>query len=240
MKLASTTIPASLAVATPRKLQIAESSNNNPDKIELQSQERSSRTSQILKSAAVGAAYGAAVGTASGLLYSNVPTMNATAIHMGAILAGGAGGAVVIGNQMPASVDRPANYALGAVAGAGITWGTSALGLLQNPVVGGVGGALLGGFYGAVAGFIHSTATPNEAPQKALTQQTPSEENSTQSHKGAWNAMAGAYALGGTVLGGRVAYLAATGQISSAAALGGGAIAAVALGNAYLIHRLVA
>ena len=44
--------------------------------------------------------------------------------------------------------------------------------------------------------------------------------------------------LGGTVLGGRVAYLAATGQISSAAALGGGAIAAVALGGETSVENL--
>ena len=52
--------------------------------------------------------------------------------------------------------------------------------------------------------------------------------------------MAFAYGVGGTVLGVRVATLAAQGQLSTGAALGGAAVAAGALVNGYLIQKYIA
>jgi len=110
--------------------------------------------SRIMKWAAAGAAYGALVGAGTALTYNAFGIGGATAIHMTAILAGGGLGAAVIGKQLKPLADPPMCYALGALGGAGLTWGTSAFGLMQNPLLGAVAGAALGAFYGAVAGAV--------------------------------------------------------------------------------------
>jgi hypothetical protein len=230
------------------KVEVVEAAPVAQDTVETKSE---SRAALILKTAAAGAAYGAAVGTASGLLYSNVGEMSATAIHMGAIVAGAAGGAVVIGNKMEPVVEKPFNYALGALTGAGVTWGTSAFGLLHKPLLGGVTGAALGGIYGAIAGFIASTTHPSESAKAGTTKSTP---NANQTFAGtpsqgqvdeaglpkkAWSGMAIAYGVGGVALGTRVAMLAASGRISAGMAAGGAAVAAGALLNGYLLQKWV-
>lgn len=108
----------------------------------------------ILKSALLGAGYGALVGAGTALLYNAQPLTTATGYHMAGIAAGGIGGAALLGPAMQPKVEAPASYALGALAGAGITWGTSAFGLLHQPVVGAVAGAALGAFYGAIGALV--------------------------------------------------------------------------------------
>jgi hypothetical protein len=250
MKLAQTNsiTQATVQPKVTAKVDVVDSSPVAQDTVETQ---QDGRASLILKTAAAGAAYGAVVGTASGLLYSNVGEMSATAIHMGAIVAGAAGGAVVIGNKMEPVVEKPFNYALGALTGAGVTWGTSAFGLLHNPVVGGVTGAALGGIYGAIAGFIASTTHPSEPAAAGATKSAPSANQTfagTPSKdqvddvglpKKAWSGMAIAYGVGGVALGTRVAMLAASGRISAGMAAGGAAVAAGALLNGYLLQKWV-
>ena len=106
----------------------------------------------VAKSALAAAAYGAMVGGASAYLYGSTDIGSATAIHMTAILGGGALGAGVLSHAIDHQFEKPSNYAMGALLGAGITWGTSALGMLGRPVVGAVAGAMAGAFYGAMGG----------------------------------------------------------------------------------------
>ena len=111
--------------------------------------------SSVLKSTLVGAAYGALVGAGTALLYQNNSLQSATAFHMTGIAAGGVAGAGILGKAMQPKVEAPASYALGALVGAGVTWGTSAFGLLHSPIIGAVAGGALGAFYGAIGAAIH-------------------------------------------------------------------------------------
>ncbi|MCA9780456.1 MAG: hypothetical protein KC800_27215 [Candidatus Eremiobacteraeota bacterium] len=106
----------------------------------------------VAKSALAAAAYGALVGGASAYVYGSTDIGSATAIHMTAILGGGALGAGVLSHAIDHQFEKPSNYAMGALLGAGVTWGTSALGMLGRPVVGAVAGAMAGAFYGAMGG----------------------------------------------------------------------------------------
>ena len=219
-----------------------------------------SRTATILKTAAKGAAVGAVLGTASGLAYSNMDLHSVTAAHVGTILAGGAAGSFIIGKELQPKVEAPAAYALGAVAGAGFTWGTTAFGLLQNPVVSGIAGAALGGFYGGIGAFI-STFKPEtegavvagtevqsspvriESPtqQPAPPAQAPADPQQPEKlPSGMWKGMAVAYGIGGAALAAKMTQMAINGQITAGNAVGGAAVAGVALLNGYLIHKLIA
>lgn len=104
----------------------------------------------IGKSALIGAIYGAAVGTGSSVVYNSADIGSATAVHMTAILGGGALGAGVLSHAIDHQFEGPMKYAMGALFGAGVTWGTSALGMLGRPVLGAVSGALAGAFYGGM------------------------------------------------------------------------------------------
>ena len=114
------------------------------------------RGARALRWGAAAAAYGALTGGATALAYNTFGFEVGTAVHMTAILAGGAAGSAVIGKQLP-GMDPPMAHAIGALLGAGLTWGTSAFGLLQNPLLGVVAGATLGAFYGGIAGAIFPT-----------------------------------------------------------------------------------
>lgn len=113
-----------------------------------------SRAARILIGAAAGAAYGAAVGSGTALAYAAAGLSTGTMIHMGLIVAGGAVNAPLLGKLLESKVERPTNFVLGGMIGAGVTWGTSAFGLMGSPVIGAVAGGLAGAFYGGLAGAI--------------------------------------------------------------------------------------
>lgn len=113
-----------------------------------------SRLTRVLLGAAAGAVYGAAVGSGTTALYAALGLSAGTVAHMGLILGGGAINTPIIGKVLEPKVDKPSNYVLGAFLGAGVTWGTSAFGLMGNPVVGAVGGGLAGAFYGGLLGAL--------------------------------------------------------------------------------------
>lgn len=110
--------------------------------------------SRVLKWSAVGAAYGAAVGAGTACAYNAFGLQTGTAVHMTGILAGGVVGAAVLGKELQSVFERPMCYAMGTLLGAGLTWATSAFGILQNPVLGAVAGGTLGAFYGALGAAI--------------------------------------------------------------------------------------
>lgn len=199
---------------------------------EVDSSDRVSVGASALRGALVGAAYGAAVGVGGSLLYRSFDLGSATAIHMGGILAGGGLGAGVLGVAMQPKVEAPASYALGALAGAGVTWGTSGLGMVTSPAVAAVAGAALGAFYGAVGGAIHAYSGPNsESKTRGASEQEPGVP------KAAWSALAIAYGLGGTAISGAMIAKFAAGSLTPAGALAGGLVAAGAFTNAYLTHK---
>jgi hypothetical protein len=116
---------------------------------------RSTGWKRIATWAAAGAAYGALVGAGTAGMYNALGFDVGTPAHMTGIIAGGAAGAAVLGRELQPTFDKGSAYAIGALAGAGMTWGTSAFGLLQNPVLGAVMGGVLGASYaGAAAAMI--------------------------------------------------------------------------------------
>lgn len=195
--------------------------------------ERVSVGKAALRGALAGAAYGAAVGAGASWLYRSAELASATAIHMGGILAGGALGAGVLGKVMQPKVEAPASYALGALAGAGVTWGTSGLGMVTTPAVASLAGAALGAFYGAVGGAIHAYDGPN-GQRSARLSEAPQQPGVP---KAAWSALSVAYGLGGTAITGAMIARAAAGSLTPAGALAGGLVAAGAFTNAYLTHK---
>ncbi len=204
--------------------------------------ESSSVVSSAIKSALVGAAYGAVVGGRTNALYSNTDLMTATAVHAGGILAGGGLGAVVLGGPLQKKAEPPAAYALGALAGAGVTWATSAFGMLASPTVGIVAGATLGAFFGAVGGAIHASKGTNDrlpvAPafvaDAGKTEPTKPEPGLP---KAAWSGLAIAYGVGGTALTAAVIAKGLAGSLTPGMAAAGGLVAAGAFANAYLTNK---
>ena len=201
--------------------------------------ESSSVVSTAVKSAVVGAAYGALVGGATSHLYSNTGLMTATAGHMGGIVAGGGLGAGVLGKALGKKAEPPAAMALGALAGAGVTWATSAFGILGNPAVGAAAGLALGAFFGAVGGAIvasegtndRSTAvaeTPNPSFAKVEEQKFP---------KTAWTGIQVAYGLAGTAILAGAAAKGIAGTLTPKVLGAGALVAGGAYLNAYLIHK---
>jgi hypothetical protein len=194
--------------------------------------EESSVVGTALKSALVGAAYGALVGGSTNALYRSTDLMTATGAHMAGIAGGGALGSVVLGKALQKKAEPPAAYALGALAGAGVTWATSAFGMLPNPMVGIVAGATLGAFFGAVGGAIHASKGSNDRPLTLGAQ-----ESQNGLPKAAWKGMAVAYGVAGTALTGAMIAKGMAGTLTPGLAAGGGLIALGAFANAYLINK---
>lgn len=194
--------------------------------------ESSSVGKSALKAALVGAAYGAIVGGSTNALYSSTDLMTATAVHMGGIAAGGALGAAVLSGPLSKKAEPPANYALGALAGAGITWGTSAFGMLPNPMVGIVAGAVLGAFYGAVGGAIVASKGSNDRPVSAF---APEQEKGLP--KAAWSGLAVAYGAAGTAITAAMIAKGIAGTLTPGMAGAGGLVAVGAFANAYLTQK---
>lgn len=178
-----------------------------------------------LTGAAGCAAYGALVGGATSALYTSTELMTATGIHAGGILAGGALGAVTLGPLFEKKMEKPAAYALGALAGAGVTWGTSAFGLLQNPGVAIVAGAALGTFYGAVGGAILGSEGTNDTKK--------SSEGGLS-----FKPLAVAYGLGGAAITGAMVAKGLAGTLTPGLAVAGTLVATGAFVNAYLTAKL--
>lgn len=201
--------------------------------------ESSSVAGSAVKAALIGAAYGALVGGSTNALYQSTDLLTATGVHMAGIAAGGALGAGVLGQALKKKAEPPAAYALGALAGAGITWGTSAFGMLPNPMVGVVAGAVLGAFYGAVGGAIVASKGSNDRP--VSTPPASSFTLSSQQEKGlpkaAWSGLAIAYGAAGTALTGAMIAKGIAGTLTPGMAAAGGLVAAGAFANAYLTHK---
>ncbi len=180
--------------------------------------------SGALTGAAGGAAYGALVGGATSALYAGTELMTATGIHAGGILAGGALGAVALGPLFEKKMEKPAAYALGALAGAGVTWGTSAFALLQNPTVAIVAGAALGTFYGGVGGAILGSSGTND----------------TKRAEGglSFKPLAVAYGLGGAAITAGMVARGLAGTLTPGLAVAGTLVASGAFVNAYLTARM--
>lgn len=208
-------------------------------------QSESSVAGSALKSALVGAAYGAVVGGATNALYSSTSLMTATAVHAGGILAGGGLGAAVIGKALLKKAEPAAAYPLGALAGTGVTWATSAFGMLANPMVGVVAGATLGAFFGAVGGAIHASNGTNDRLPNGLhltQQQPPQSQEPPKSEepgipKAAWNGLSIAYAVGGGAITAAMVAKGIAGTLTPGLAIGGTLVAAGAFTNAYLLHK---
>ena len=113
----SSTLRTPLKQAAPRAATTPQNSlPQNEDKVQF-----SVDGSTVAKSAMAAAAYGAMVGGASAYLYGSTDIGSATAIHMTAILGGGALGARVLSHAIDHQFNKPSNYAMGALLGAGIT-----------------------------------------------------------------------------------------------------------------------
>ncbi len=204
--------------------------------------ESSRVASSAIKSALVGAAYGALVGGSTNALYSNTDLMTATAVHAGGILAGGGLGAVVLGKPLQKKAEPPAAYALGALAGAGVTWATSAFGMLASPTVGIVAGATLGAFFGAVGGAIHASKGTNDrlpiAPSFVADAGKPEPtEPEPGLPKAAWSGLAVAYGVGGAAITAAMIAKGVAGTLTPGMAAAGGLVAAGAFANAYLTNK---
>jgi hypothetical protein len=197
--------------------------------------ESSSVVSSAIKSALVGAAYGALVGGSTHALYSNTDLMTATAAHAGGILVGGGLGAVAIGTALKKKAEPPAAYALGALAGAGVTWATSAFGMLPHPTVGLIAGATLGAFFGAVGGAIHASKGTNDRPPAPVTLSAVQE--GPQVPKAAWSGISIAYGVGGTAITAAMIAKGMAGTLTPGMAAAGGLVALGAFANAYLTHK---
>lgn len=214
-----------------------------PQTVEPQAQETfesSSILGSALKSAVVGAAYGALVGGSTNALYQSTDLMTATGIHAVGILGGGALGAAVLGKPLQKKAEPPAAYALGALAGAGVTWATSAFGMLASPTVGIVAGATLGAFFGAVGGAIHASKGTNDRPVSSLWSQEsqkpqPSPPDETPGlPKGAWTGLSVAYGVAGAGITGAMIAKGIAGTLTPGMAAAGGLVAVGAFANAYL------
>ena len=205
--------------------------------------EQSSIGASALKSALVGAAYGAIVGGATNALYSNTDLMTATAVHAGGILAGGGLGSAVVGTALLKKAEPAAAYALGALVGAGVTWGTSAFGMLHNPVVGIVAGATLGAFYGAVGGAIHASKGSNDRlpVNNTFSLQSPPQDPPAKPEPGlpkaAWSGISIAYGVGGGAITAAMVAKGIAGTLTPGLAAAGSLVAAGAFANAYLTHK---
>ena len=199
--------------------------------------ESSSVASSALKTALVGAAYGALVGGSTNALYSNTDLMTATAVHAGGILAGGGLGAVVLGKPLQKKAEPPAAYALGALAGAGVTWATSAFGMLANPTVGIVAGATLGAFFGAVGGAIHASKGTNDRLPIAPSFVADMRKPERGLPKAAWSGLAVAYGVGGAAITAAMIAKGVAGTLTPGMAAAGGLVAAGAFANAYLTNK---
>jgi hypothetical protein len=201
--------------------------------------ESSSVVSSAIKSALVGAAYGALVGGSTHALYSNTDLMTATAVHAGGILVGGGLGAVAIGTALKKKAEPPAAYALGALAGAGVTWATSAFGMLPHPTVGLIAGATLGAFFGAVGGAIHASKGTNDRPTVFGASETLSAapQAGPQVPKAAWSGISIAYGVGGTAITAAMVAKGLAGTLTPSMAAAGGLVALGAFANAYLTHK---
>ncbi len=189
-----------------------------------------------LKSAVVGAAYGALVGGSTNALYSGTDLMTATAVHAGGILVGGGLGAVALGKAFQKKAEPPAAYALGALAGTGVTWATSAFGMLASPAVGVVAGATLGAFFGAVGGAIVASKGTNDRPVSvgAPTLGSTAEPGLP---KAAWSGLAVAYGAAGTAITAAMVAKGIAGSLTPGMAAAGGLVAAGAFANAYLTNK---
>jgi hypothetical protein len=199
--------------------------------------ESSSVVSSAIKSALVGAAYGALVGGSTHALYSNTDLMTATAVHAGGILAGGGLGAVAIGTALKKKAEPPAAYALGALAGTGVTWATSAFGMLPHPTVGIIAGATLGAFFGAVGGAIHASKGTNDRPPSFAAPATLSTQEGPQVPKAAWSGISIAYGVGGTAITAAMIAKGMAGTLTPGMAAAGGLVAVGAFANAYLTNK---
>lgn len=201
--------------------------------------ESSSVVGSAVKAALVGAAYGALVGGSTNALYRSTDLLTATGVHMAGIAAGGALGAGVLGQALQKKAEPPAAYALGALAGAGVTWGTSAFGMLSSPTVGVVAGAVLGAFYGAVGGAIHASKGSNDRP--VSTPPAPSFTLAAEQEKGlpkaAWSGLAIAYGAAGTALTGAMIAKGLAGTLTPGMAAAGSLVAVGAFANAYLTNK---
>ena len=229
------------AVIAKPALKAAQTTEVSTPSVNVDAFESSSVGSTALKAALIGAAYGALVGGSTNALYSNASLMTATGVHAGGILAGGALGAAVLSKPLMKKAEAPAAYALGALAGAGATWGTSAFGLLHNPVVGIVAGAALGAFYGAVGGAIIASKGSNDRPVSAFAPK-PSytlagDKEEPKFPKGAWTGISVAYAAGGTAITAAMIAMGVAGRLTPGGALAGGLVAAGAYANAYLTYK---
>lgn len=227
--------PVSVAAAAPEKTEAAAAFSAGD------SFESSSVVSSAIKSALVGAAYGALVGGSTNALYSNTDLMTATAVHAGGILVGGGLGAAVLGKPLQKKAEPPAAYALGALAGTGVTWATSAFGMLASPTVGIVAGAILGAFFGAVGGAIHaSKGTNDRTPVSAFVAENAKPQPAQPNHglpKGAWSGLAVAYGVGGTAITAAMVAKGIAGTLTPGMAAAGGLVAAGAFANAYLTNK---
>lgn len=110
--------------------------------------------SGLLTGAGTCGLYGAAVGGGTGWLYATKDLGTATSWHMTGIILGAAAGTPVMARVLEKHMEKPAAYALGALAAAGLTWGTSALGLMGSPGLGAAAGLALGAFYGGVGSLV--------------------------------------------------------------------------------------
>lgn len=208
--------------------------------------ENSSVLGSALKAAAVGAAYGALVGGSTNALYKSTDLMTATGIHAAGIVGGGALGSVVLGKPLQKKAEPPAAYALGALAGAGVTWATSAFGMLASPTVGIVAGAALGAFFGAVGGAIHASKGTNDrqvptafADNEQNPQPAPPEKGPGLP-KGAWSGLSVAYGVAGAGITGAMIAKGVAGTLTPGAAFAGGLVAAGAFANSYLTYKTAA